>query len=303
MRIVIDGKPTWVNYHHLYCFYVVAGSGSLSRASRELGIGQSALSIQMKKFEEQLGFALFERSHRKLAPNERGRIVLAYAREIFRLGGEMLETIHDRPKAGRTHLQIGALDTIPKHLTIRLVGEALRGRSCTVSVIEGKPDELLRQLTEHRIDIIVTNYFPLKDPGQVYVRRLARLPLWVVGGKPFLGLRDGFPKTLHRQPFVVPTGDSHVRHELENFCKKNELRPDFVVEAQDLMVQKLLALKHVGLSVMPEFAVADYLAKKELYKIGKLPGLFEELYLISASRKIENPAAAQLMRRFHLGDE
>lgn len=300
MRISIEGKLTWVNFHHLYCFYVVVTQGGLAKASAVLGIGQSALSIQMRQFEEALGFGLFERSHRKILPNERGKIVMSYAKEIFRLGAEMIETVYDQPTAKRAHLQLGALDTIPKHLTVRVVRHALRESNCTVSVVEGQPESLLKSLTEHRIDLVLANFQPQVEIGRVFARRIARLPLWVVGGRSFLKLKTGFPKSLSGKPFVVPTSDSLVRHEFESFCKRNRVTPDYVAETQDVMVQKLLAQQQIGLTVAPEFAVRDYLEKKELFLIGRLENVFEELFLIAASRRVENPVASLLMDRFQL---
>lgn len=300
MRITINGKLTWLNYHHLYCFYVIATEGGLTKASKVLGIGQSALSIQMKQFEESLGYTLFERSPRKVLPNERGKLILAYAKEIFRLGQEMVETIHDQPTASRTHLHIGVLDTIPKHLTVQIVQKALSEKMCTISVIEGKPQDLLKALTEHRIDLLLTNLLPMVEPGQTYSKRIAKLPLWVVGGKAFLKLKAKFPDSLDGQPFILPTADSTIRHEFESFCKRSSITPDYLAETQDVMIQKLLALNETVLTVIPEFAVRDYIKKKELFLIGRLPEMFEEIFLIAASRTIENPVASFLMQRFQL---
>jgi LysR family transcriptional activator of nhaA len=298
MKIVVDGRVLWVNYHHLYCFFVVVTEGSLTRAARVLGIGQSALSIQMKQFEEHLGFSLFDRAHRSMQPNERGKIVFSYAKEIFRLGGEMVETLFDRPTATRLHVQIGALDTIPKHLMLEIVDAALALKPCTVSMIEGKQAPLLEDLLDYRIDLMCTNVFPATDPGKVHAKRIARSPLWIVGAPKFKKLANGFPKSLHGQPVVLPTGDSHVRHEFEHYCKRHEVQADTIVEAQDVMVQKLLALRGAGMTVVPEFAVREYLEKGELHLIGKLQGSYEEIFLLSASRKIENPVASHLMRKF-----
>ncbi len=298
MKILINDKPVWINYHHLYCFYVIATEGSLSAASKKMGIGQSALSIQIKQFEESIGTKLFERSHKKLALAENGRLVLSYAKEIFRLGGEMVESLQDRPSPHRTHLQIGALDTIPKHLTLQLALKAIQGTSCSLSIIEGKVNDLLLQLSEHKIDLLLTNSLPASLPGQIYSKRIARLQLLVVGVKSFLPLKKNFPASLNGQPFIVPTGDSSVRQELESFCKLHHVYPDFLAEAQDVMVQKLLALNQVGMTVVPEFAIREYLDDKRLYAIGRLANAYEDLYLVSASRRIENPVASKLMKHF-----
>jgi DNA-binding transcriptional LysR family regulator len=64
------------------------------------------------------------------------------------------------------------------------------------------------------------------------------------------------------------------------------------------MVQKLLALSGVGLTVVPEFAIHEYLKNKELVLIGRLGDACEDLYLISASRRIENKIASDLMKNF-----
>lgn len=278
MKIEVDGRVIWVNYHHLYCFHVIVTEGGLTRASERLGIGQSALSIQMKQFEESLGFELFERSHRSIAPNERGRLVHSYCREIFRLGGEMVETLLDRPTASRTHLEVAALDTIPKHFTSELVAQALDAHNCVVKVLEGKPENLLESLVEHRVDLMLTNFVPAAEPGRIFSRRIARLPLWVVGSRRHAKLKKDFPRSLRRQPFVLPTGDSSVRHAFENYCQQHEITPELVVEAQDVMVRKLLAVRGIGLTVVPEMAVEEYIARGELALLGRLDGLYEELF-------------------------
>ena len=45
----------WLNYHHLYYFYVIASEGGVTEASRKLKLAQSTLSAQLKQFEEVLG--------------------------------------------------------------------------------------------------------------------------------------------------------------------------------------------------------------------------------------------------------
>jgi LysR family transcriptional activator of nhaA len=298
MKINLGNRQVYINYHHLYCFYIVSTEGSLGLAGKKLGVGTSALSIQIKQFEESLGTALFSRTHKKLELNDDGQLILSYAKEIFKLGSEMIESLNDRPSPHLIHLQIGALDTIPKHLTTQLVKEAVKFKNCTVTVVEGKPAELLHSLTQHRIDLLLTNSPPQFGGPKLFGRRIARLPLWIVGGKKFIGLKKDFPKSIHQQPHILPTGDSSVRQEFENFSKTNGIEPYCLIESQDVMVQKLLAVDEIGLTVVPEFAVRDYVRSKSLHLIGKLPDSFEDLYIVTSSRRIENPVAAQLMKTF-----
>jgi len=58
---------------------------SFARAALQLGRSQSAISMQLKKLEEQAGKPLFRRNGRGLAPTEAGEALLTYARRIIAL--------------------------------------------------------------------------------------------------------------------------------------------------------------------------------------------------------------------------
>src|SRR5687768_16557914 len=133
----------WLNYHHLFYFRAIATEGSIARAAEKLLLGQPTLSAQLKQLEQKIGKDLFERRNRKLVLTEAGRAALEYANEIFRLGNEMLEVLQDRTPEGRPHLQIGALDSVPKAVVLKMVTAVHQIAPCTVSILEGKGDELM----------------------------------------------------------------------------------------------------------------------------------------------------------------
>jgi DNA-binding transcriptional LysR family regulator len=62
--------------------------GSFARAAAQLGRSQSAVSMQLKKLEEQAGQRLLRRNGRGLVPTEAGDALLAYARRIIALNDE-----------------------------------------------------------------------------------------------------------------------------------------------------------------------------------------------------------------------
>lgn len=279
---------------------VVAESGSISVASKKLNLGQSALSIQLKQLEENLEIKLFERSHKLLSLTEHGEVALNYAKEIFKLGNELVETLHDHAIPNRIHLKIGALDIIPKHLTLLIANKALTTHNCTISILEGRSDELLRELMSHSIDLILTNRQVHIPQSKGFVKKIARLQLLVIGTQKYIKLKKNFPQSLNGMPFIFPTIDSQVRHEIEHYCKLKGISLDILVESQDVMIQKLMALEGLGLIIVPEFSVQEYINRKELFIIGKLENVYEELFLVSAARKIENPIATDLMNTFKL---
>ncbi|RBL05911.1 LysR family transcriptional regulator, partial [Xanthomonas oryzae pv. oryzae] len=82
-----------LNYNHLRYFWAVAHDGNLTRTAERLNLTQSALSVQIRKLEERLGHALFERRGRQLHLTEAGQIVLDHADAIFATGEELLGTL------------------------------------------------------------------------------------------------------------------------------------------------------------------------------------------------------------------
>lgn len=291
----------WLNYHHLFYFRTIATEGSIAKAAEKLRLGQPTLSAQLKQLEDSLGTSLFERRHRRLELSEQGRAALQYANEIFRLGAEMQEVLQDRPAASRIHLAVGALDSVPKHVILELTQAAYGIGNCTVSVLEGRGDELLRELNLHRLDLMIANHLPsAQEMSGIRSRRIASVPVAVYGAARFRALRKNFPASLAQAPFVWPTRHSKLRHDIEDYLRTAAISVDPVAETQDTSFQKLLGVAGVGLLPAPAFAVRDALKQKTLIEIGRLPGVREEIHLIAASRKIENPVAAKLFASFQL---
>lgn len=68
----------------LYCFSVVARQRSFTLAADELSIAQSAVSYQIKKLEDQLGYTLLIREPRKpIQLTAKGRVLMQRCEEIY----------------------------------------------------------------------------------------------------------------------------------------------------------------------------------------------------------------------------
>ncbi len=291
----------WINYHHLNYFRVIATEGSIAKASVKLRLGQPTLSAQLKQFEDTLEVQLFERKHKKLILNESGRMALKYANEIFRLGAEMLEVLHDRMDSSRAHVQIGALDSVPKAVVLKVVKAALEIAPCSISILEGKGDELIRQLSLHQIDLFIANYSPSSIDGpNLFARSLAKIPVSMYGAPSFKNLRKNFPKSLDKVPMILPTKDSKLRLDLEHYFESANQSLNIVAETQDTSLQKLLGVDGMGILPVTEISVRDSVSKGDLIDLGRLPGVFEEIFLVSASRKIENPISSRLMKSLQI---
>jgi DNA-binding transcriptional LysR family regulator len=89
----------------LRTFSVAHDVGSLAQAAEQLGRTPSAISLQMKRLQDDLGTTLFRKHGRKLALTETGIAVLNYARRILALHDELLDAMQRSNVEG--HLRLG----------------------------------------------------------------------------------------------------------------------------------------------------------------------------------------------------
>lgn len=74
----------------LRAFVTVAETGSFTRTGQELGRTQSAVSMQIKRLEEQLGSCLLDRAGRAAVVTPEGRILFGYAKRLLQLNDEAM---------------------------------------------------------------------------------------------------------------------------------------------------------------------------------------------------------------------
>lgn len=289
----------WINYHHLLYFKTIAEEGTVSKAAEKLRLGQPTLSAQLKQFEEALGVQLFERNHKKLILTEQGKVAFDYAKNIFKMGSEMYEVLHDRLKPLKPALHLGALDSVPKQIVLQLVKSAFKISQCQITLSEGKSDELLRELVAHRMDLMVTNFLPAGvDSKGLFPKAITKRNVGFFAAPRFKALRKGFPKSISGEPMIFPTYDSRLRQDLEHWAHINEIELNIITESQDIAIKKLMATEGLGLIPTATHTVTGQVLRGELIEIGQIQGVHEELFLVTAQRKIENPIAAKLRDTF-----
>ncbi len=291
----------WINYHHLFYFKTIAEEGTVSKAAEKLRIGQPTLSAQLKQFEDTIGVQLFERQHKKLILTEQGKVALEYSKNIFKMGSEMYEVLHDRLRPLRPSLHIGSLDSIPKQIVLQLVKHAFKISPCQVTISEGSSDHLLRELSTHRMDIMISNFLPTgTDSKGLFPKAITRKNVAFYAHPKFKKLRKGFPDSLSGQPLILPTYDSKLRYDIDHWAKVHKIELNVIVEGQDISTKKLMAIEGLGLLSTATHTVTRQILAGELLEIGQVQGVHEELFLITAQRKIANSIAAKLMTNFNI---
>ncbi len=285
-----------LNYNQLYYFFQIAETGSIVLASKKVLISSPALSMQLKELEETLGTPLFDRVGKKLVLTEAGIIVHEYARDIFKLGYELRDTLADRKQdKTRSKIEIGCQDSIPKKVADELLSFLIEQKNCKVILREGNRDALMRLQNDFKLDLILTNSLPESNHDTVIETKLLfKEELSFVGHPKFKNVK---PKDA---PFILPTYDSNIRQKLDQWFMEKDITPDIIAEVEDNATEIDLALKGHGLVAVMKSSVDRLMKEKKLIEIAPLKKVEEEVWMIVGKRKLLNPIALFAMKNFTL---
>jgi LysR family transcriptional activator of nhaA len=284
-----------LNYHHLRYFWAVAHDGNLTRTAEHLGLSQSALSVQIRKLEERLGHALFERRGRQLHLTEAGRIALDHADTIFAAGQELVGTL--RQTGGvRKALRVGALATLSRNFQIGFLRPVLGRTDVEVILRSGGPGELLNALLALNLDVVLINQAPARDALTPFVaHRVAEQPVSLVGTPNRLRQELPLRELLTSQPVILPTVDSSVRSAFDALINRLGIRPQIVAEVDDMAMMRLLAREDIGLALVPPIVVKDELESGRLVEASAHPDISEIFYAVTLERRFPNPLLTDLL--------
>jgi LysR family transcriptional regulator, hydrogen peroxide-inducible genes activator len=142
-----------MNLRDLKYLVAVADLRHFGRAAQACFVSQPTLSGQIKKLEDELGVALFERDNKSVSITTVGEEIVRSARLVLQQaeGIEALAQAHRDPLAGI--MRIGAIPTLAPYLMPPVLG-AVRKRypKLRLALSEEITESLLRKLREHAID-------------------------------------------------------------------------------------------------------------------------------------------------------
>ncbi|OYU34107.1 LysR family transcriptional regulator [Novosphingobium sp. PASSN1] len=286
-----------LNYNHLRYFWAVAQDGNLSRTAERLNVSQSALSVQIRKLEDRLGHALFERRGRALHLTEAGRITLDHADAIFATGDELLGTLKETGTA-RQAVRIGALATLSRNFQISFVEPLLARTDIEVVLRSGSQGELLNALQSLALDVVLTNQAPVTDALTPFiVHKLSQQPVSLIGTPALLGETRAVAELLRRHPVILPIAGNGVRGGFDALVDRLDLRPQIAAEVDDMAMMRLMVREGHALGVLPAIVVRDELGAGTLVEAEGLPGIAETFLAVTTQRRFPNPVVRQLIDR------
>jgi LysR family transcriptional regulator, low CO2-responsive transcriptional regulator len=143
-------------------FVAVVEEGSVQGASERVFRTQPAVSIAIKKLEEELGVALFDRSKRhNYRLTQAGETMFTYARRMLILRDETVAALKDICNLCSGRLRIGANESISLHLLPRILEAFLkRHAGVRMEVLCERSESLVADLRDRKLDVALLSFKP-----------------------------------------------------------------------------------------------------------------------------------------------
>ncbi len=283
----------WLNYHHLYYFWVVIREGGITAAGKRLHLVPSTISSQLSTFEQALEVKLFQRVGRNIEPTEMGHLVFQYADEIFSLGKELMNTVHGHPKAGRIPLRVGVVDALPKMIVRDLLDPIFKMEEPIRLVCsENKKEALLANLALHELDIVLSDS-PIGTDLSVkaFNHILGECGVTFFAVDELSGpLEQGFPFSLSGAPMLLPLRSVTLREELDLWFESLQIAPLIVGEFDDAALLKAFGQKGDGIFMAPTVIEDEVQRQYKVSIVGRTEKVRYRFYAISIEKILTHPA-------------
>ncbi len=248
-----------IELRHLRYFIAVADELHFGRAAERLGMSQPPLSQQIRQLEGAIGARLFNRSNRRVALTEAGRLFLAEAREVLDKVERATELAQRAQRGEAGELRIGFTRTAPLSTHIPRAIFAFRQQfpAVQLQLLELNSLQQVDALLERRLQIGIVRGHAL--PDTLASRRLLRDPLVAVLHERHPALRGLGPRrrlrteALAQEPFVLfaRASGAGIHDHVLTLCRHAGFTPRLAQEAREASTIVSLVAAGMGVSILP----------------------------------------------------
>lgn len=287
-----------INFDLYYIFYTVANNGSISKAAENLYITQPAVTLQIKKLEEQLGISLFTRTKRGVKLTEEGQVLYEYVKKGIEsiINGENALTNLKNLDSGI--IRIGASTTVCRHVVMPYL-EIFHEKypNIEIQIVNNLTTNLLTELRNGNLDMLVLN-MPMQETKDLRIINVKEVQDIFIGNKKYYELTKGETKlkNLSKYPLIFQKSPSNTRAILNNYLKDNniELKPQLEVVSYNLIMDLVTAGFGIGYATK-EFIETE-LNNKTLYEIKITPEIPKRyIGVITLNNKTSNYSVNKLI--------
>lgn len=242
----------------LLIFDAVARHASMSRAARELGYTQPAVSHAIRRLERDAGTALLHRDPRGVRLTEAGERMAAHARVVLTVMRAARRELDDLKTATVGRVRLAAFPSATATIVPRLLSRVREQRpGLEVEVLHAEPDEALALISNGNADIAMAFSYPDQSPTPGIMTRplfndevRAVVPASPQAAAPFdiAQLRD--------HPWIA--GCPRCRTHLVDVCRHAGFTPRIMHATDDYVAAQAMVAAGLGVTLLPALALAAY---------------------------------------------
>lgn len=271
-----------ITLRQLDIFHRVAQSGHVTKASEQLLLSQSAVSMAIAELEKHAGAPLFERRGRRLFLNDRGRLILPQVQEVLRrvslIDDVMSESIGEPIGA----LIVGASTTIGNYLLPFIVGEFSKRYSRARAMLHvGNTQQIETAVENGEFDVGLIEG-PSHHPAlQTTLWRNDELVLVANSSHPWAQKRTASNEELENAAWIIREEGSGTREVFETAMRKLGIRYSISMELGHTEAIKKAVESGLGISCLSRMAVQRELDNNWLVEIQSPLDLRRKLLILT----------------------
>lgn len=234
-----------MNIRDLQYIVAVAEERHFGRAAKKGHVSQPALSGQIRKLEDHLGVALFERTNRTVRVTPIGEQIVAQARQLVALSDDIVATAQTAKDPFSGQFRLGMISTIGPYLS-PLILSTIRQElpDLSLTLIEGLTSDLEDRVADGELDGAILATAPrdshLKDIG------LYDEPFWVAlpNGHPLAGQKTIDLEELAHEKLLLLADGHCLRDQMLEACRATTGTAN--TNTRETSLETLLALVAAG---------------------------------------------------------
>lgn len=285
----------WLNYHHLYYFWIVCKEGGFSKAALKLRISQSAVSLQVSKLEDHLGENLMNRGPRGFKLTEAGQVTLAQAEEIFRQGNDLLQ--YFRSGKMKSSFRVGALSGLSKNLQLKILGGVISDSKTELSLEVGDAPVLIDRLVNYKLDAVLSDVpIPSSEAEPLAQTEIASEVVCLVSRKQPKKVNSENFSAMFSNGLYLPAQSSPITSAVLDFVSAEIKTPYIRGFVDDIAFLRLLALETDCLVAIPKIGVRRELEARELHIIHEFKKIRQRYFLVYRQKGKRHPMLNLLLK-------
>ena len=236
-----------MNIKQLKTLVAVVERKSFAAAGDSLGLSHSAVSLQIKAMEDELGVALFDRIKRPPVPTARGRALAEHAQKTLALFHASASVA--RGEMVREKLTIGAVPTaLASFLPASIKLLQVQYPALEITLRNGSSSALAEKLAEGDLDVAICTK-PLNPIPGLDWHAIATEPFVVIA--PAHAEGGDWRDLLQDHPFIWFNRKTWAGHSIEEELRAKKVNVRGAMEIDSLEAISNLVSEGLGVAIVP----------------------------------------------------